>query len=44
MPSIPAIEGDGLTLFEPGAIVFHVAERSRVALPEDSSDRTHVVP
>jgi glutathione S-transferase len=40
---IPAIEDDGLTLFESGAIVLYVAERSRVLLPEDPSGRVHVV-
>src|SRR5262245_47630558 len=40
---IPAIEDDGLTLFESGAIVLYVAERSRALLPEDPSDRAHVV-
>jgi glutathione S-transferase len=40
---IPAIEDDGLTLFESGAIVLYVAERSRVLLPEDPSGRAHVV-
>jgi glutathione S-transferase len=39
---IPAIEDGGLTLFEPGAIVLYVAERSRVLLPEDPSARAQV--
>jgi len=40
---IPAIEDDGLTLFESGAIVLYVAERSRTLLPEDPAQRAHVV-
>jgi glutathione S-transferase len=40
---IPAIEDNGLTLFESGAIVLYVAERSRALLPEDPSDRAQVV-
>jgi glutathione S-transferase len=40
---IPAMEDDGLTLFESGAIVLYVAERSRALLPEDPSHRAQVV-
>jgi glutathione S-transferase len=32
---IPAIEADGLTLFESGAIVLHIAERSEALAPSD---------
>jgi len=40
---VPAIEDDGLTLFESGAIVLYVAERSRDLLPDDTSDRARVI-
>ncbi|HUE38466.1 MAG TPA: glutathione S-transferase, partial [Candidatus Binatia bacterium] len=40
---VPAIEDGELTLFESGAIVFHVAEQSEKLLPHDPSDRAHVV-
>jgi len=40
---VPAIEDGGLTLFESGAIVLHVAERSERLLPRDPSDRAHVI-
>src|SRR5262249_55973397 len=33
---IPAIEADGLTLFESGAIVLHIAERSEALAPSDA--------
>ena len=33
---IPAIEADGLTLFESGAIVLYIAERSEALAPSDA--------
>jgi len=36
---VPAYEEDGLTLFESGAIVWHVAEQSRAFLPTDTNGR-----
>ena len=39
---VPAIEDEHLTLFESGAIVLYVAERSRALLP-DPSVRAHVI-
>ena len=38
---VPVYEEDGLTLFESGAIVLHIGERSEVLLPEDASRRAH---
>jgi glutathione S-transferase len=40
---IPAIEDGDLTLFESGAIVLYVAERSDVLLPHDAPARAHVL-
>ena len=40
---VPAIEDEGLTLFESGAIVLYVAERSRTLLPDHPADRAHVI-
>lgn len=39
---VPAYEEDGLVLFESGAIVLHVAERSDVLMPSDPSRRARV--
>src|SRR5258707_15844342 len=36
---VPAIESDGLKLFESGAIVLHLAERSEVLAPSDAVGR-----
>lgn len=36
---VPAYEEDGLTLFESGAIVLHIAERSEALMPSDASGR-----
>jgi glutathione S-transferase len=36
---VPAIEEDGLKLFESGAIVLHIGERSEVLLPRDPGER-----
>jgi glutathione S-transferase len=40
---VPAYEEDGLTLFESGAIVLHVAERSGRLLPTDASARARAM-
>jgi glutathione S-transferase len=36
---VPILEEDGLVLFESGAIVLHVGERSEALLPQDSAAR-----
>jgi glutathione S-transferase len=36
---VPVFEEDGLVLFESGAIVLHIAERSEVLLPKDARAR-----
>ena len=36
---VPIFEEDGLVLFESGAIVLHIGERSEVLLPEDPAAR-----
>jgi len=36
---VPAIETDSLKLFESGAIVFHIAERSEALMPTDPDGR-----
>jgi glutathione S-transferase len=38
-PFVPAYEEDGLALFESGAIVLHVAERSDALMPSDPGGR-----
>jgi len=40
---IPVYEEDGLTLFESGAIVMHVAQRCPVLLPEDGAKRARAI-
>ena len=40
---VPAIEDGDLVLFESGAIVLHIAERSAVLLPDDPAARAHVI-
>jgi glutathione S-transferase len=40
---IPAIEDGDLTLFESGAIVHHVAQRSNALLPDEPRERAHVI-
>jgi glutathione S-transferase len=40
---VPIFEENGLVLFESGAIVLHIAERSRVLLPEDAAARSRAV-
>lgn len=39
---IPAIESDGLRLFESGAIVHYIAERSPALMPADAAGRAEV--
>jgi len=39
---VPAYEEDGLVLFESGAIVLHVAERSEELMPSDPTRRARV--
>jgi glutathione S-transferase len=39
---VPAFQSDGLTIFESGAIVLHIAERSRALMPEDLPGRSQV--
>src|SRR5256886_4722165 len=39
---VPAYEEDGLVLFESGAIVLHVAERSEALMPSDPKRRARV--
>ena len=39
---VPTYEEDGLVLFESGAIVLHVAERSPVLMPADPAGRARV--
>jgi glutathione S-transferase len=40
---VPAIESEGLTLFESGAIVQHVAERSEALMPTDPTKRIRTI-
>ena len=40
---IPTYESDGLTLFETGAIVFHIAERFAGLLPTDADARARAI-
>lgn len=39
---VPAMQCDGLRLFESGAIVHYIAERSPALMPEDPADRAQV--
>jgi glutathione S-transferase len=39
---IPAYQEDGLTLFESGAIVLHIAERSSALMPAEANTRARV--
>ena len=39
---VPAINEDGLVLFESGAIVMHIADQSGALMPSDPSDRARV--
>ncbi|MCX7359372.1 MAG: glutathione S-transferase family protein [Alphaproteobacteria bacterium] len=38
---VPIFEEDGFTLFESGAIVLHIGQRSETLLPNDSEARSH---
>jgi glutathione S-transferase len=40
---VPVIEEDGLTLFESGAIVLHIAEKSPALLPTDPAERARAI-
>jgi glutathione S-transferase len=40
---VPVFEEDGLTLFESGAIVLHIGERSEALLPKDTFARARAV-
>lgn len=40
---VPAFEEDGLQLFESGAIVLHIAEKSEVLLPKDAAARARAM-
>jgi glutathione S-transferase len=40
---IPTYEEDGLTLFESGAIVFHIAEHHAGLLPDDANARARAI-
>jgi glutathione S-transferase len=40
---VPAIEEDGLTLFESGAILLHIGERSEALLPGDAAARAKAI-
>jgi glutathione S-transferase len=40
---VPVFEEDGLVLFESGAIVLHIGERSEALLPRDSGARARAV-
>jgi len=40
---VPAIETDEVKLFESGAIVFHIAERSETLMPSDAKGRARTV-
>ena len=40
---IPTYEEDGLVLFESGAIVFHIAQRSAALLPADANARARAI-
>jgi glutathione S-transferase len=39
---VPAYEEDGLTLFESGAIVLHIAQRSDALMPADANGRARM--
>jgi len=40
---VPILEEDGLVLFESGAIVLHIAERSEALLPQESAARARAI-
>lgn len=39
---VPAVEMDGLVMFESGAIVLHIAEKSEALMPADAAARARV--
>jgi glutathione S-transferase len=39
---VPAVETDGLVLFESGAVVMHIAEQSKALMPADAGARARV--
>jgi glutathione S-transferase len=40
---VPAAEDDGLAMFESGAIVLHIGEKSEVLLPRDAAGRARAI-
>src|SRR6476469_8606284 len=40
---VPILEEDGIVLFESGAIVLHIGERSEMLLPKDASARARAM-
>ncbi len=40
---VPVIEEDGITLFESGAILLHIGERSETLLPRDPAGRANAI-
>ena len=40
---VPAMEEDGLAMFESGAIVLHIGEKSEVLLPRDANGRSRAI-
>jgi glutathione S-transferase len=40
---VPAMEEDGLAMFESGAIVLHIGEKSEVLLPRDANGRARAI-
>ena len=40
---VPVYEEDGITLFESGAILLHVAERSEILLPRENAARARAI-
>lgn len=40
---VPAIEDDGLELFESGAIALHIADKGNALTPADTATRAHVL-
>jgi glutathione S-transferase len=40
---VPVIEEDGLTLFESGAILLHIGERSDALLPQNPAERANAI-
>src|SRR5476651_362434 len=40
---VPAMEEDGLVLFESGAMVLHIGEKSEVLLPRDPHGRARAI-